>query len=432
MTITQLRAPGQAAACVAQARRAVGEGLSVPAGVLSAHELGEAIAELSALESQVAAWRLALAAEADVRRVAEETADTDTTAWLMRLTADPREVAAGGIWLARRLQETYPATREAFAAGLLRIEQVRVIVKAAERAPAGVTGEQLAAAEAELVAKATGAGSRSGRPMNAKRLRQAARRMFETVSAELADRHESDQLNAEADRAEAETWCTLYDNGDGTFAGRFVIPELHGTLLKAALDRLTAPRHHTTGPDGAEGRLVTDPTLISAPNWSERLGMALVELIEHLPTGGFGAGNTAGVLVTIGYDTLVSGIGAAGLDTGARISARDARRLACNAAIIPAVLGGESQPLDLGRTRRLHSAAQRKALALTHDSCAIGTCERPFAWCEIHHLHPWSQGGSTDLANALPLCGHHHRRAHDTRFDLRRHSHGDWRFHRRR
>ena len=223
----------------------MGEGSSVPTGALSAHELGEAIAELSALESQVVAWRLALAAEADVRRVAEETADTDTAAWLMRLTADPREVAAGGIWLARRLQETYPATREAFAAGLLRIEQVRVIVNAAERAPAGVTAEQLHAAEAGLVAKATGVGSRSGRPMNAKRLRQAARRMFETVSAELANRHESDQLNTEADRAEAETWCTLYDNGDGTFAGRFVIPELHGTLLKTALDRLTAPRHHS-------------------------------------------------------------------------------------------------------------------------------------------------------------------------------------------
>ena len=251
MTVNQLRAPGQAAACVGQARRAVVEGLSVPAGALSAHELGEVIAELSALESQVAAWRLALAAEADVRRVAEETADTDTTAWLMRLTADPREVASGGLWLARRLQETYPATREAFAAGRLRVEQVRVIVRAAERAPAGVSGEQLAAAEAELVAKATGAGSRSGRPMNAKRLRQAARRMFETVSAELADRHESDQLNAEADRAEAETWCTLHDNGDGTFAGRFVIPELHGHLLKAALDRLTAPRHHTTGSRGS-------------------------------------------------------------------------------------------------------------------------------------------------------------------------------------
>ena len=123
-----------------------------------------------------------------------------------------------------------------------------MVVKAAERAPAGITREQLEAAEAGLVGKATGAGSRSGRPMNAKRLRQAARRMFDTVSAELADRHESDQLNAEADRAEAETWCTLHDNGDGTFAGRFVIPELHGTVLKTALDRLTAPtpHHHRT------------------------------------------------------------------------------------------------------------------------------------------------------------------------------------------
>ena len=128
-----------------------------------------------------------------------------------------------------------------------------MIVRAAERAPAGVTGEQLRAAEAELVAKATGAGSRSGRRLNAKRLRQAARRMFEAVSVELADRHELDQLTTEADRAEAETWCTLHDNGDGTFAGRFVIPELHGTLLKAALDRLTAPRHHHTGSEGAEG-----------------------------------------------------------------------------------------------------------------------------------------------------------------------------------
>ena len=89
--------------------------------------------------------------------------------------------------------------------------------------------------------------------MNAKRLRQAARRMFATVSVELADRHESDQLNAEADRAEAETWCTLSDNGDGTYTGRFVIPELHGTVLKTALDKLTAPRHHTTGPEAGLG-----------------------------------------------------------------------------------------------------------------------------------------------------------------------------------
>ena len=143
-----------------------------------------------------------------------------------------------------------------------------MIVRAAERAPAGVTREQLAAAEAELVAKATGVGSRAGRPWCAKRLRQAARRMFETVSADLADRHESDQLNTEADRAEAETWCTLHDNGDGTFAGRFVIPELHGNVLKAALDRLSAPRHLSTGPDGRLGSIRPWSVPRTGPNGS--------------------------------------------------------------------------------------------------------------------------------------------------------------------
>ena len=39
--------------------------------------------------------------------------------------------------------------------------------------------------------------------------------------------------------------------------------------------------------------------------------------------------------------------------TGDRITASQARRLACTAKILPAVLGGNSLPLDLGRTRRL-------------------------------------------------------------------------------
>ena len=89
-------------------------------------------------------------------------------------------------------------------------------------------------------------------------------------------------------------------------------------------------------------------------------------------------------------------------------------------------------PLDLGRTRRLHTRTQRRALALIHDTCAVAGCERPFAWCEIHHHRlPWQRGGPTDLDNGLPLCGHHHRRAHDTHFDLRRRPDGDYTFHRR-
>jgi hypothetical protein len=254
--------------------------------------------------------------------------------------------------------------------------------------------------------------------------------MFETISVEAADAHESALLRAEERRADAETWFVLDDRGDGTWSGRFVIPELHGVLLRNALERLTAPRRLARD---AAGDPVDDPTLPGEGNLStsEKWGQALCELVEHLPTAGH-AGTTTEVVVTLSLETLLSELGAARLDTGVRISAAEARRLACEARLIPAVLGSRSVPLDLGRGRRLHSRHQRRALALRHDSCAVAGCERPFAWCEIHHPDPWASGGRTDLDNGVPLCGWHHRRAHDGRWDLRRHSAGEWRFHRRR
>ncbi len=123
--------------------------------------------------------------------------------------------------------------------------------------------------------------------------------------------------------------------------------------------------------------------------------------------------------------------GTAKLDTGTRTAAGDLRRLACEAGLVPAVLGSrpgtnDSVPLDLGRTRRLHSHHQRKALSLVHDTCAIGTCERPFAWSEIHHLIPWSHHGDTDLDDAIPLCSWHHHRAHDPRWHLTHHPLRGW------
>jgi hypothetical protein len=85
--------------------------------------------------------------------------------------------------------------------------------------------------------------------------------------------------------------------------------------------------------------------------WSEKLGQGFVELVEHLPTDGHPDHNGIGLLVRIDHDKLTGQLSSAGvlpggadLDAGTRISARDARRLACNAGIIPAVLGGKSQP----------------------------------------------------------------------------------------
>ncbi|MFZ2014954.1 MAG: DUF222 domain-containing protein [Nocardioides sp.] len=393
--------------------------------------LGQTIADLARLESRAAALRLALTGEADRRQVARRTAETGTDAWVARLTGSTREQAAGGLRLARLLGEKYETTREAFAAGRLGLDQVRVIVNAAEQSPAEATVGQVAQAEEWLVDRATGAGTRIGRGLDAKRLRQAARRMFTPLDPDLAARHEAILLGRETRTAEAETFLTLHDNGDGSYSGRFRIPELHGHLLTQALHRLTAPRRLS---HDRAGRPVVD---MAAPggDWGtstcETWGAAWCELIEHLPTRELAA-NGCEILVRIDLDALLTGLGTAGLDTGITITAGEARRLACNAGLVPAVLDGDSMPLDLGRTRRLHSRTQRRALALLHDTCAVAGCGRPFAWCEIHHPHlSWGHGGATDLHNGLPLCGHHHRRAHDPTFDLRHRPDGEWAFHRR-
>jgi hypothetical protein len=166
-------------------------------------------------------------------------------------------------------------------------------------------------------------------------------------------------------------------------------------------------------------------------SWYESAGSAFCELLEHLPTDGHhGVGAT--LLVKIDHQHLRDGLASAGLDTGATISASESLRLACNAGIMPAVFAGDPLPLHLGRTRRLHTEAQRRALSFRYDSCATIGCDRPFAWTEIHHPESWADGGATDLDNALPLCWYHHKRAHDSYFTMKTLSTGEVRFHRRR
>lgn len=83
--------------------------------------------------------------------------------------------------------------------------------------------------------------------------------------------------------------------------------------------------------------------------------------------------------------------------------------MACSAGILPLVLDGNSLPLDVGREQRLFTAAQRAALAVRDRGCAFPGCDRPPADCHTHHIAPWGAGGSTDLANGVLLCPHHHQ-----------------------
>jgi hypothetical protein len=93
------------------------------------------------------------------------------------------------------------------------------------------------------------------------------------------------------------------------------------------------------------------------------------------------------------------------------ISVAALRQLAVDAAVMPAVMGGSSLPLDLGRARRLYTPAQRIAIALRDEGCA--KCGAPVNRCDVHHLTFWSDDGQTDIANGLLLCVPCHHRLHD-------------------
>jgi hypothetical protein len=135
-------------------------------------------------------------------------------------------------------------------------------------------------------------------------------------------------------------------------------------------------------------------------------------------------------VVLMPLDTLMGGLKAAHLDTGETISASLARKLACEAGIIPAVLGGDSQVLDLGRKRRFHHQYQRIKATIEQAGCSIEGCFTPPAMTHMHHPIAWNRGGGTNR-DAIMLCPGHHTRAHDPAYTMTKLPTGKYGFHRR-
>ena len=167
---------------------------------------------------------------------------------------------------------------------------------------------------------------------------------------------------------------------------------------------------------------------------AQRLGQAFLEYVERYPTDRLpkAGGLNATVVVTMTEQTLLGGLKAAQLDTGETISPGLARRLACEAGIIPAVLGTTSQVLDLGRKTRLHTETQRIALAIEQGGCTAEGCDWPPGLCQVHHDQAWTDGGPTNLANGRLLCPRHHTRIHDPTYETTRLPTNEIRFRRRR
>jgi hypothetical protein len=357
--------------------------------------------------------------------VAEEDGAWSAGAWLAHETR--LDGAAG-----RRLQRLadavthrHPGVGVAIRSGRVDVFRAREIVRSLDDLPHDLSPDIVRRAERRLVQLAG--------DFEPRRLRVLGRRILEVVAPDVADEHERRLLEREEQYARSRMQITTHDLGHGLSRAVVDLPTATMDLWMNQLQSFIAPRraHLATGP----ARIArVDPDTGERAPYPRLLAQAFATMLEQGPSGGLPrqGGDATTLLVTIDHDRLVDGLGAAGLSTGGRISAGEARRLACNSDILPVVLGGKSQPLDLGRARRLFSPAQRKAMAIRDSVCRTDGCDIPAAWCEAHHLRPWSAGGQTDLADGLLLCPFHHHRAHDRRYDMKRHPNGDVRFHRRR
>ncbi|MDX3195024.1 DUF222 domain-containing protein [Streptomyces sp. MN03-5084-2B] len=189
-------------------------------------------------------------------------------------------------------------------------------------------------------------------------------------------------------------------------SGRF--DDETGTRASALLDALAERR---TGDEGPDFRTLP-----------QRFGDAFsdaVDLALNSPDLPMQAGERAHVMVAVSLEDLKSGVGKATLGDTGTISAAEARVHACDAMVIPAVLGGKSEPLNLGRLRRLISAGLRRALFLRDRGCAFPGCHRPPRHCQGHHIRHWAEGGPTDLSNLVLMCAHHHRLLHRSGWEVR-------------
>lgn len=104
----------------------------------------------------------------------------------------------------------------------------------------------------------------------------------------------------------------------------------------------------------------------------------------------------------------------ASLDFGSHLHPTDLRMLCCDARVVPIVMNGAGQPLDVGRAMRTVPDGLRRAVAARDRGCAFPGCGHPPAWCDVHHLQEWEHGGITALHNCAMVCRFHHRLLHRT------------------
>jgi hypothetical protein len=301
-----------------------------------------------------------------------------------------------------RMPPLFPVLADALAGGTVPLASADWIVSALSQVTSQADPAELADAEAQLAVLA------AEYPADA--VRRLATRFRDVLDVDGVEPRE----DALSDRCSLRR--VLRRNGMKRYivdldpVGSAYLDASIDAAVSQAIRRVRIEGGQTPDGCGDDHEQLPDPRTIT-----QIAAAAIVEIARHAnscPSGHVPV-PSATIVVRMTLESLMSGLGEARIDGIEQpISAGTARRMAADAHLIPMVLGGNSEVLDLGASRRLFSRAQRLALAERDNGCAVSGCHRPPSYTEAHHIEWWSWIEKTDLSNGVLLCSKHHHGVH--------------------
>ncbi len=283
----------------------------------------------------------------------------------------------------------FPALAAAVDGADLSADAAAIIATGLKQIAIRIPSEQLHALEQRLVDKAVHLG-----------VREVRRLVATTVArADLAGHVEREK------RQHADRYLTWSEDHTGmvTLSGR--LDAVTAAPLRTVIEQMVTHQFRA--------RRDQDPQERDQRTVGQMRADALHDLCRHA----LGCKNTdqsgirTTIIVRMNLSDLETGEGLGSIDgTSQPVSVGELRRLAGEAGVIPTVLGGDSETLDLGRRVRMFTRAQRLALIERDGGCA--RCHAPPEHCEAHHIDWWDKGGRTDLTNGVMLCTRCHHDIH--------------------
>ncbi len=356
----------------------------------SADDVRRRISDLGRLRSLIDSVEAALNRQADRLHAKGESADSEDL-----MASEQRASASSAKKRAKRAKalEKAPAFDDALADGTITAEHADALAGVADSSEPDVSEGLFAAADELAEAAAT------MRPDTFKRhLRRKADQLKKDDGLDRFER----QRRASSVRRRIEHATGLYH------LHAILDPELGAKIFGALEDEIETRWHSAKDiPDDQR------------PSNDRIAAEALADLVAWGVTDR--RSRHADVSIIVDYETMLDGLhddGVCETRQGVDIPPETARRLACDAQIVPIVMGGPSQPLDVGRASRTATPAQRKALRAAHPTCGVDDCDVRFDFCAIHHIIHWVHGGHTDLDNLVPLCHRHHHQVHEGRWTI--------------